>query len=126
MGIDVYLRWAGMTKKEERGQITGFDATKGDVGYLREAYHGEPYATQYLMKECFSRQSKGEAYIKAETLRKRLPKTIKLAIQRQKQIYGVTKANEKTEVVQSFVNFVKLAEMKEKETGLPCTVIASY
>ena len=32
----------------------GFDITAGDKGYLREAYHGSPYATHYLLKELIS------------------------------------------------------------------------
>ena len=39
MGIDIYMRWDGMTEEDRDKQITGFDATKGDVGYLREASH---------------------------------------------------------------------------------------
>jgi len=35
MGTDIYLCWNGMTKEDEEKQITGFDITKGDKGYLR-------------------------------------------------------------------------------------------
>lgn len=50
MGIDVYLEWDGMSKAENEAQCTGF-ATAGAVGYLREAYHGGPYATRFLFRE---------------------------------------------------------------------------
>ena len=53
MGIDIYMRWDGMTEEDRDKQITGFDATKGDVGYLREASHGKIFATEYLVKEAF-------------------------------------------------------------------------
>ena len=130
MGIDVYLRWDGITKKEERGQITGFDSTKGHVGYLREAYHGGPYATQYFVKEAFKRTyppvyEDVDVKIPAAKLKKRLPKAIKMAIRRLREVYGIV-ADEKHPDVQSYVNFVKLAEKKEKQKKEPCTVIASY
>jgi len=35
MGTDVYLKWKGMTKKEEDGQITGYAIDAGEKGYLR-------------------------------------------------------------------------------------------
>ncbi len=53
MGIDIYAEWRGMTQEESNAQITGFDAAAGHVGYLREAYHGEPYATRVLVPEAF-------------------------------------------------------------------------
>ena len=70
MGIDIYAEWRGMTQEESNAQITGFDAAAGHVGYLREAYHGEPYATRVLVPEAFE---KGEAAIPAALLRERLP-----------------------------------------------------
>ncbi|KKN60139.1 hypothetical protein LCGC14_0535170 [marine sediment metagenome] len=40
MGLDVYMSWKGMTKKEEDAQIEGFDVAIGHTGYLRGAYSG--------------------------------------------------------------------------------------
>src|ERR1051326_1589275 len=51
MGIDIYAQWHGQTKEEETAQITGFSTVRGHVGYLRESYHGEPYATKHLCAE---------------------------------------------------------------------------
>jgi len=124
MGIDIYLRWKGMLPEERDGQITGFDVTKGDVGYLREAYHGGPYATQFFVKEAFD--ARGEAKINAETLKERLPRTIDLVKRREMEVYGRKEVGDDSPVVQSFVNFAELAEMKEKASGEPCTIIASY
>jgi predicted Rossmann fold nucleotide-binding protein DprA/Smf involved in DNA uptake len=45
MGIDIYARWKGQTRQEQEAQYTGFSVVHGHLGYLREAYHGEPYAT---------------------------------------------------------------------------------
>lgn len=53
MGIDIYARWRNMPKEDQEAQMTGFSAVAGDVGYLREAYHGDPYVTKYLLKEAF-------------------------------------------------------------------------
>ena len=74
MGIDIYMRWDGMTEEDRDKQITGFDATVGDVGYLREAYHGGPYATHYLVEEAFE-DGAGDVHIPAKELRVRLPLT---------------------------------------------------
>jgi hypothetical protein len=54
MGIDVYAKWDGQTEDEKKAQITGFSIVAGEVGYLREAYHGGPYATKVLFPECFT------------------------------------------------------------------------
>ncbi|TXH43288.1 MAG: hypothetical protein E6Q97_34310 [Desulfurellales bacterium] len=48
MGIDVYLKWDNQTEAENQAQYTGFSTVAGSVGYLREAYHGSPYATHAL------------------------------------------------------------------------------
>lgn len=40
MGVDIYLNWDGKTEEEKALQITGYDVTAGEVGYLRGAYNG--------------------------------------------------------------------------------------
>ena len=85
MGIDIYMRWDGMTEDDRDKQYTGFDATVGDVGYLREAYHGSPYATKYLVEEAFE-DGAGDVHIPAKELRKRLPLTKDIVIQRAKEV----------------------------------------
>ena len=124
MGIDIYARWKGMTKKEEEKQATGFSIHHGHVGYLREAYHGEPYATMELCKEAFSDET-NKVEIPAEVLKQRLPKVLQLARERETKIY---KGNELDvwNAQKSFIDFVKLCEAKEKKTGKPCTITASY
>ena len=52
MGIDVYMVWNKMTEAEQEQQYT-FSVASGSVGYLREAYHGGPYATRVLVPEGF-------------------------------------------------------------------------
>ena len=204
MGIDIYMHWAGQTPEDANKQITGFSVTAGEAGYLREAYHGGPYVTRWLVQESFDESwydaateeerdnFKGHA-IPAATLRARLPAAIFLALARHAVIYGgdpfegiggvvelppdtpddpeaamrspammselhkvfedigkmregrlelslATKLTDEqiVAIVQlirsrnlpdyalSFVDFVRLAEVKEAETGEPVKVYASY
>lgn len=124
MGIDIYMRWELITEEEIEKQYCGFDVTKGYAGYLREAYHGEPYATQALVPEAFDSGGEGAA-ISAATLRERLPKAMKAALRREREVYKNDEVNEDSACVQSFVAFVELAEKLERE-GKPFRVIASY
>jgi hypothetical protein len=71
MGIDIYLKWDGMTDEDKEKQVTGMSTIAGEVGYLREAYHGGPYATKILCREAFESDS-CEAEIPADVLRERL------------------------------------------------------
>ncbi len=122
MGIDIYAKWPDQTEEEKKAQITGFNIDAGHTGYLREAYHGEPYATKYLLPEAFE---KGEAEIPAATLKERLPKTLGIAAERAYLLYK--ERGEMLQItLQSFIDFVELCETKEKETGKPCNIIASY
>jgi len=123
MGIDIYAEWDGMTKEERTAQMTGFSVEHGHVGYLREAYHGEPYATTILVSEAFEL---GRAVISAAMLRARLPEVLEAAEQRERDLYGVTEVEEIETVLKSYRDFVELCERKEQETGVPCLIIASY
>jgi hypothetical protein len=123
MGIDIYMRWDGMTEGDRDKQITGFDATVGDVGYLREAYHGGPYATKYLVEEAFENGA-GDVHIPAKKLRERLPLTKDIVIQRAKEVYE-EELTEDDEVVKAFEDFVKLGEALEEDGRKP-TVYASW
>jgi hypothetical protein len=123
MGIDIYASWNGMTKAERDARITGFSIEHGHVGYLREAYHGEPYATMVLVPEAFDL---GRAPISARTLRERLPQTLRAAEKREREVYHETDPAAIERVLQSYRDFVSLCERKEHETGEPCTIIASY
>lgn len=75
MGIDVFLEWEG--QEEERANASAedkpawFSATDGHVGYLREAYHGGPYATKILVREAFDSET-CRAEIPAAVMRERL------------------------------------------------------
>ena len=175
MGIDVFLEWEG--QEAERAAAAAaedtpnwFSVTDGHVGYLREAYHGGPYATKILAREAFDSET-CRAEIPAAILRERLtavtepargcnggheaaamlvalfslqnnngltmeppsiasgetaPMSVEDAVRfRQKKLYNSPEEHIE-EVVQSFRDFVALAERKEKELGKPCTIYASY
>src|ERR1700732_2798969 len=100
MGIDIYAEWTGMSDAEKKAQATGFSVEHGHVGYLREAYHGEPYATKVLVPEAFET---GRAPISADTLWERLGDTLKIAEQREREIYGETDINAISRVLKSYV-----------------------
>jgi hypothetical protein len=87
MGIDIYATWRGQSEAESDAQATGFSATHGHVGYLREAYHGGPYVTMYFVAEAFDSES-GEAEIQAATLRDRLPAAVLMHLYREHKLYG--------------------------------------
>lgn len=126
MGIDIHAEWKGQTEEERKAQYTFFSTVHGHVGYLREAYHGEPFATTYLVAEAFD-SADGQAKIPAAVLRERLPETIRIAKERERVVY-----ERKGEIpdddpgIQSFTDFVALCERKERETGEPVTIFASY
>jgi hypothetical protein len=124
MGIDIYAKWDGMTEAEENEQHSALlSAEHGHVGYLREAYHGEPYATKVLVPEAFQEL---RVPIYAATLKDRLPATLVVAEHRERTIYGVTDQAEIEGVLQSYRNFVAVCARKEAETGEPCLITASY
>ena len=112
--------------EEEAAQITGFSAVSGHVGYLREAYHGEPYATRVLVPEAFEESAADGVPIPAARLRERLPQALQTAIERERQLYGDASASESSPPVKSFADFVALCERMEAETGAPCMIIASW
>lgn len=126
MGIDLYLRWDGQTDAEKKAQYTGYSIVHGHVGYLREAYHGGPYATKVLAPEAWEACDAGNsgARIPASVLRSRLGAVTRIAIQRARDIYK-EELTESSPSIQSFIKFVELAELKEAEGKNP-TVQVSY
>ncbi len=123
MGIDIYAEWTGQTDKARAEQSAAWLSTgAGDTGYLREAYHGSPYATMFLCTEAFET---GRARIPAAVLQERLPHTLVLVEERARKLYQATD-NEIEDEKRSFRKFVALCTEKEQETGEPVLVIASY
>jgi len=124
MGIDIYARWQGQSPDEITAQYrAGFSVEAGGTGYLREAYHGKPYATRYLCAEAFEAQD--GASTPAAVLRERLPKTLALVEERERKLYGSDMRGIEA-VKQSFRDFVALCERMERETGRPVLIVASY
>jgi len=126
MGIDIYMRWDRMSKGNREAQYTGgFSIVNGHTGYLREAYHGGIYATRYLVHEAFEDDAPPEGVtIPTDILRRRLPETLRLHIQRQKETYGES-VKESDPSAQTFTDFVVLAEYLE-DAGKNPKIIASY
>jgi hypothetical protein len=123
MGIDIYAKWRNQSEAEQAAQTEGWLSVKrGRFGYLREAYHGEPYATDYFCPEAFE---PGGANIPADVLKKRLPHTLALAEERERKLYKSSEV-EIEEVKQSYRDFAALCEEKEKETGEAVHIVASY
>ena len=123
MGIDIYAEWDDMTDAEKAAEVTGFSVQHGHVGYLREAYHGELYATKVLVPEAFEEL---RVPIYAATLADRLPAVLAIAEARERKLYGVTDVEEIERVLKSYRDFVALCASKEAETGEPCLIIASF
>lgn len=125
MGIDIYAKWREQSEVERSRQTSAWRLTgSGEVGYLREAYHGEPYATKFLFAEAFDSDT-GEARIPAAELRSNLPKAFELVEERARKLYNATDAEVEAEK-QGFRDFVALCERKEKETGEAVRIVASY
>jgi hypothetical protein len=68
MGIDLYIERDNVAEDDK---IAHFGTAQGHVGYLREAYHGYPYALFLLAEECFYSET-FSAKIPARKLRERL------------------------------------------------------
>ena len=127
MGIDIYMKWDGMTKEEKESQYTGFEVSgkAGAVGYLRESYGSEPYATHVLVPEAFDNESweENDYYVPFQThiLEARLENAVETAHERGRN-YGMESHSNMEEALR---NFVKLAREKEDE-GKKISIHASY
>jgi len=118
MGIEIYARWDGQLPTEVDEQFEAWlSGVSGNIGYLREAYYGEPYATQHLVNEAF--HNRGGARIAAATLRERLPETLRIAELREQTIYEVTSLAAIENTLQRYRDFVELCERVEHITGVP-------
>jgi hypothetical protein len=131
MGIDIYLEWKDKTKDEADAQCTGFSTVDGDKGYLREAYHGGPYATHVLISEDWGEQpydendeSKCGFVIPNTELVARLPKVVETSIKRNKNLYKATDEEAK-EYAMAFVEFVQLHK-KLEDAGKEPRIYISY
>ena len=122
-GNRLYAQWKHQSNEARHAQSDAWSSiSAGDRGYLREAYHGELYATRYLCAEAFAT---GAARISSAVLRDRLPRAVALAEERERKLYGGNKASVET-VKKSYRDFVQLCHDKELETGEPVQIIASF
>jgi hypothetical protein len=125
MGIDIYAEWKGQSDEERHEQSSGWPSVDaGRYGRLREAYHGEPYATMLLCSEAFDEPERS-ARIPASVLQKRLPQALAMTEERYHTLYK-SDYGDIERVKQSFREFVSLCERKEIETGEPVLITASF
>jgi len=125
MGIDVYLSWDEMSEEEEKARYTGFSVHSGDVGYLREAYHGEPYATEALFQEPWDEQPEDGMVIPNKVLKARLPMTLEACERRMRTIYKEEDSEEIERCKKAYTDFVELHGRMEKAGKHP-KVMVSY
>jgi hypothetical protein len=170
MGIDVFMTWPGQSQADREAQ--GFmtpPTERGGAGYLRESYHGGPYATMVLLPEGWTGDDYAPFQISAAMLRERLPTAVFAALARQEIVYGgnakpwmatggldvlmktiienisdrsafeIAITDEQWRVIEerilrrdlpdyalAFVEFVELAERKEREVGQPVSVYVDH
>lgn len=130
MGIDIYATWKGQSEAEKsiQGKST-LSVDAGEHGYLREAYHGSPYATKVLLPELWQDgiDPMEGVPIPARILQERLGATLSAAVLRQRKVYKESEDSEGTRMVcESFKHFVELCSRKEAETGEPCCIVGWY
>ena len=125
MGIDIYARWPEQDDEARQAQMEAWLSTDaGHIGYIREAYHGNPYPSRHLMPEVFEHED-GVA-IPAATLRERLPETLRLAAERERTVYRNRRSGYRSRRSKQYRDFVKLCENIEAKTGTPPTIFASW
>ena len=124
MGIDIYVEWDKRTEEDKEKQYTGFSIESGDVGYLREAYHGSPYATKYFVQEAFEDEKYDGVEISSDTLLQRVPLAVDIHIQRHKEIYKEA-VNKEDKSARAFGEFAKFVQELER-LGMKPKIRASY
>jgi hypothetical protein len=90
MGIDVYLKWDGQTEEEKQAQLTGCSIVHGHKGYLREAYHGGPYATRVLFRGIDLEHEDADGYVPvtAKQLEDNIKEAVFCTLIRELKVYG--------------------------------------
>lgn len=116
MGADIYLQWEGMTQEEKSKQLCGFDIGYGRYGYLRGAYNGHVgYDALLVLFDGVSWEKDWK--VKIEKLKENLKKLEETLFKtRKKDFY---KENGKEIEIQSYRDFVKLAEKLIKQGKKP-------
>jgi len=141
MGIDIYMSWGNGPSYDGKYE----EAFRGANGYLRESYHGGPYATVLLVPEAFGdplrtaqafgvpfveslaldTDADGYSLIPAAVLRSRLGAALLTVAERYRAIYR-EECGEGHPALREFVEFVELAERMEAALGRPVGVRASW
>lgn len=115
MGIDVYMTWRDRPADEHPNDA--------EDGYLRESYfRSKHYATRVLVPEAFGDcREEGGAKIPARLMADRTEAAVHAAHQRYSDDPEYADQH-----ARAIVAFVELAKRKERETGEPVRVYASW
>ena len=119
----------GKPPKKRPRKLRDSSIEHGHVGYLREAYHGAPYATRVLMPEAFDRENFLRWCANSSRNTARTPAGDAHRPPRLGNCSYTTRTattGTRAPSLKSFTEFVELCERKERETGEPCTIAASY
>lgn len=115
MGVDIFLKWTNMTPEETILQIYY------NYGYIRESYSGSfNYPSHHLVPEAFEEETEYDV----EILRERLPKALVIC-DRRCEDFGLS-YSETNEYRKQYIEFVELAEWKQKLTGNGVIVSCSW
>lgn len=141
MGIDIYAEWGDESFHDRADREVGRPDYKADRetakkqsaliysganGYLRESYHGRPYATREFVREAFEAKD-ATARIPASVLMGRLEKAAADTIQRYREVYDCEPRSEETLwQMRQFADFARKVAEIERETGVTPNIIASY
>ena len=125
MGIYIYSLWPEFEGKAVlQAQAEASRSIGGHPGHITESYRGPLYPSYCLVPEAF--ENPDGAIIPAAVLRERLRGTLRLAEEREREVYGVTEKAEIERVLTQYRDFVKLCETVEAKLGRPPTIIASW
>jgi hypothetical protein len=118
IGVDVYLKWDGMTDKDKSNQCTGFDVTCGRFGYLRANYGGSSRLKAIELLFDSVKDWDTDWPVDIRILKQNLEKLEKgLFKDNRDDFYRSEK--DKDEEIQSYSDFTKLAEQLNSEGKNP-------
>lgn len=116
MGIDVYLRPNNKIVDDNQLYSSGY--------YIRESYHGSPYPSKYLFKECFENEDSTYCY-DSKTLESRFIETLNLALIRIKNNYIESSIEDIMHSLEQYADFIKTIKTYE-EQNIKCEVYISW